>query len=164
MCNEKINRGRFVRHALLLFLFFLTDVQHKYLSVKHVQHHTAKEAWFTPLQSSTKAAACWLGANKASCESWVFWFLTEKQKLQERAPRSLSCQRSLQKTEKDLRFQSHMQPQLQCLLTAVGVQNLAAPSIVVNWIQCAGCTQADVRGEQLGLLSVELPEWDARNK
>lgn len=35
-------------------------------------------------------------------------------------------------TEKDLRFQRRTQPQLQRLLTLVGVQNLAAPSIVAE--------------------------------
>lgn len=65
-------------------------------------------------------------------------------------------------TEKDLRFQSHTQPQLQRLLTPVGVQNLAAPSIVAEWIHHTRCTQADVRRAQVGLLSLELPELEEK--
>lgn len=57
-----------------------------------------------------------------------------------------------------------MQPQLHCLLTVVRVQNLAARSIAAKRIHYTGCTQADVRGEQLGLLSAELPECDEKKK
>lgn len=66
----------FCEECSLLFFFILKDVQRKYLFVKHVQRYTEKEHAHTPLQSTTKAAACWLGANKAS---YVFWFLMEKQ-------------------------------------------------------------------------------------
>lgn len=63
--------------ALLFpFFFSLKDVQHKYLLWNMCTTIQKKSMWFTPLQSTTKAAACWLGANKAS---YVFWFLTEKQ-------------------------------------------------------------------------------------
>lgn len=69
-------------------------------------------------------------------------------------------------TEKDLRFQSHTQPQPQPqrLLTPVGVQNLPAPSMVAEWIRHTRCTQADVSREELGLISLELPELEEKKK
>lgn len=70
----EINCGRFVKHALSFFLF-LKDVERERLLVKRASPYR-KKACFTPLQSATKDAACWLGANKVSC---VFWFLAEKQ-------------------------------------------------------------------------------------
>lgn len=153
VCIVEMSCGRFVRRALSSFCVCVCE--------RHVEQRTGKGARFTPLQSTTKAAACWLGATKASC---VFWFLMEKQNCKKKSL-ALSVLSVLpSETEKDLGFQSHMKLQLHCLSTAVGVQNLAAPSIVAKWIHYTGCTQADVRGEQPGLLSTELPGWDKGGK
>lgn len=128
----KMNYGWFPRRALIFFSLFWKIYSTKKKSVFCERFTTPyrKRAWFTPLQSSTKAAACWLGANTASN---VFWFLTEKQNCTKESLAPCLVSAPFRKRE-DLSFQSHIQPQLHCLLTVVGVQNLAAPSIMAKWI------------------------------
>lgn len=143
-------------YTLSLFSFFERCIARKKKSAFY-ERCTApyrKGTWFTPLQSTTKAAACWLGANKASC---IFWFLTEKQNC---GKESLALCLVIAPFRKRKRFQfskSHA--------------TVTALSFNCGWSSKPCCSfdrgkvnslhrlnTADVRGEQLGLLSVELPD------
>lgn len=111
-----------------------------------------KIVWFAPLQF-TKAVCVLLGAKNRAVSFDFKW--KNKTASKESLALCLVIVLSFEK-EKISVFKVTCNHKCVAFFTTVGVQNRTALSNTAKWIHNTGCTQADVRGEQLGLLSMGL--------